>query len=161
MHTFSDRHVGIDTPSEQKILEALKLPSIKALIDKTIPENIRLKKPFQVCEPTSEYEYEKHMHEIASQNKCAVNFMGQGYYGTITPSVIKRNILENPGWYTAYTPYQAEISQGRLEGLLNFQTMIANGVGTCKASRGVGWLCVTWGTHVGLEWTPCFNRHLC
>ncbi len=125
MHTFLSRHIGANKRQEKSLLKAIKELSIEALIDKTIPENIRLKKPFEICDLTSEFEFEKHINELAQKNKLYKSFIGQGYYGTITPNVIKRNILENPGWYTAYTPYQAEISQGRLEALLNFQTMIS------------------------------------
>lgn len=108
------------------MLETIGVDSMNTLIDQTIPASIRLKEPLKLPEGISEYDFDEHIQGIAAKNKLNKNFMGQGYYGTITPSVIRRNILENPGWYTAYTPYQAEISQGRLEGLLNFQTVVSD-----------------------------------
>ena len=121
---FVSRHNG---PSDHEVGEMLKVigvSSVDELINQTIPANIRLKKPLNLPAPMSEYEFLTHMHNVASKNKLYKSFIGMGYYGTVTPSVILRNIFENPGWYTSYTPYQAEISQGRLEALLNFQTMV-------------------------------------
>ncbi|HOU73928.1 MAG TPA: aminomethyl-transferring glycine dehydrogenase, partial [Tenuifilum sp.] len=121
---FVSRHNG---PSDHEVGEMLKVigvSSVDELINQTIPANIRLKKPLNLPAPMSEYEFLTHMHKVASKNKLYKSFIGMGYYGTVTPSVILRNIFENPGWYTSYTPYQAEISQGRLEALLNFQTMV-------------------------------------
>jgi glycine dehydrogenase len=108
------------------MLKDLKVTSLDELIDQTIPKNIRLKKELNLPTPISEYKFIKDFKELASKNKVFRSFIGQGYSNTITPPVILRNILENPGWYTAYTPYQAEIAQGRLEALINYQTMICD-----------------------------------
>lgn len=123
---FSSRHIGPDQAEIQLMLDAIKEPSLESLIEKTIPKAIRLKKPLELTKPMSEYQYLNHLKEIASKNKVFKSYIGQGYYNTKVPAVIQRNILENPGWYTAYTPYQAEIAQGRLEALLNFQTMVSD-----------------------------------
>ena len=121
---FVDRHVGPSKNDVTKMLDAVGVKSLDELIDKTIPGSIRLKDNLILDEPMTEFELLNHLKELASKNKVFKNYIGLGYYPTITPGVIRRNILENPGWYTQYTPYQAEISQGRLEALLNFQTMI-------------------------------------
>jgi len=123
---FVDRHVGPNEEEISKMLSAIGVSSLDELIDKTVPASIRLKEKLQLDPPQSEFEFMNHLKQIASKNKVFKNYIGLGYYPTITPGVIKRNILENPGWYTQYTPYQAEISQGRLEALLNFQTMIVD-----------------------------------
>ncbi len=123
---FSSRHIG---PNQEEISEMLKCinePSIEALIDKTIPASIRLENPLNLDDAMTEYQYLNHLKGLGIKNKAFKTYIGQGYYGTKVPSVIQRNILENPGWYTAYTPYQAEIAQGRLEALLNFQTMVSD-----------------------------------
>jgi glycine dehydrogenase len=96
------------------------------LIEQTIPASIRSEKPLSLSEPVSEHRFLKNLSEIAKKNKLFKSYIGMGYYDTITPPVIQRNILENPGWYTQYTPYQPEIAQGRLEALLNFQTMVSD-----------------------------------
>jgi len=120
------RHIG-PSPSEMgEMLEALGVSSLDELIDQTVPENIRQKEPLDFGKPMSERELLWHMREVATKNQVLTSLIGQGYHGTVTPPVIQRNILENPAWYTAYTPYQPEISQGRLEALLNFQTMISD-----------------------------------
>lgn len=124
--SFQLRHIGPRREEISSMLETIGVESIDKLIAETIPASIRLKKPLNLPEGISEFEFEEHIKQVAAKNKLHKNFIGQGYYGTITPAVIRRNILENPGWYTAYTPYQAEISQGRLEGLLNFQTMVSD-----------------------------------
>jgi glycine dehydrogenase len=121
---FSFRHIGPQSNDMNKMLEVIGLKNIDELIDKTIPSDIRLDKFIDLPEAVTENEYLKYIKAIASQNKIFKSFIGQGYYETIMPSVIQRNIFENPSWYTSYTPYQAEISQGRLEALLNFQTII-------------------------------------
>jgi len=108
------------------MLHKINAPSLDALIDQTVPAAIRLKQPLNLPEGMSEYAYQRHLRGIAAKNKLYKSYIGLGYYDTILPAVIQRNILENPGWYTAYTPYQAEIAQGRLEALLNFQTMIVD-----------------------------------
>jgi glycine dehydrogenase len=122
--TFISRHIGPRGKDIEVMLQKIGVSSIDELINKTIPNNIRLKNDLKLPEPLSEYEYLKYFKKAASKNKIFKTYIGKGYYNTITPSVIKRNILENPSWYTSYTPYQAEISQGRLEALLNYQTMI-------------------------------------
>jgi glycine dehydrogenase len=123
---FVKRHVGINQKEEQIMLKSIGMSSLDELINQTVPSDIRLEKPLDVGEPLSEFEYLNHIKKLAGKNKVFKTYIGLGYYGTITPSVILRNIFENPGWYTAYTPYQAEIAQGRLEALLNFQTMVAD-----------------------------------
>jgi glycine dehydrogenase len=121
---FEKRHIG---PRENELPQMLKVigaGSLDQLIDKTVPANIRMEKPLTLPKAMSEYEYLNHLRRLGSENKLFRSFIGQGYYGVATLSVVTRNVLENPSWYTSYTPYQAEISQGRLEALLNFQTMI-------------------------------------
>lgn len=121
---FVGRHIGPNPAEVQLMLDVLGSPTLDRLIDKTVPQAIRLKQPLKLPAATSEYRAIAQLKEIASKNQVFRSFIGMGYYDCITPPVIQRNILENPGWYTAYTPYQAEIAQGRLEALLNFQTMI-------------------------------------
>lgn len=121
---FVDRHIGPRDEDLPKMLKKVGVKSLDELIDKTIPKSIRLEKPLELEEPMSEKEYFEHIRNIGSKNKLYRSFIGLGYYDTITPSVIIRNILENPAWYTSYTPYQAEISQGRLEALINFQSVV-------------------------------------
>lgn len=123
---FVNRHIG---PSESDIQEMVKIcgvNSVEELINQTIPSKIRLKNDINLGRELSEYEFKNYLNEIASKNKVFKSYIGMGYYPTIMPPVIQRNILENPGWYTQYTPYQAEIAQGRLEALLNFQTMVSD-----------------------------------
>ncbi|NNM94069.1 MAG: aminomethyl-transferring glycine dehydrogenase [Bacteroidia bacterium] len=124
--SFAYRHLGPRTRDIKEMLDILGYPSLGDLINSTVPASIRLSKPLKLPEAMSENEYTAHIQELASKNKVFRTYIGQGYYNTITPAVIRRNILENPGWYTSYTPYQAEISQGRLEALLNFQTMVCD-----------------------------------
>ncbi len=121
---FINRHIGPRDNDVPKMLETVGVNSLDELIDQTVPKHIRLEKPLNLPEGISEAEYLRHIKKIASKNKIFKNYIGMGYYDTVMPSVILRNILENPSWYTSYTPYQAEISQGRLEALLNFQTVI-------------------------------------
>lgn len=123
---FLSRHNGPRDFEVDLMLKKIGVNSLDELIDNTVPENIRLKRPLDLPEPITEYEYLNELRKVAARNKIFRTYIGQGYYNTITPSVIKRNILENPSWYTSYTPYQAEISQGRLEALLNFQTMVVD-----------------------------------
>ena len=123
---FSRRHIGITERDLPKMLETVGVKSVDELIEQTIPANIRLPKPLDLPEAMTEQEFLTHIHELAQKNQLADNYIGLGYYGAITPAVILRNVFENPVWYTSYTPYQAEISQGRLEALLNFQTMVAD-----------------------------------
>jgi glycine dehydrogenase len=121
---FSARHIGPQDDDLQSMLDAIGVRSLDELIDQTIPDRIRLRKPLQLPEGVSEYHFLRELELLARKNDVFKSYIGLGYYGTITPSVIRRNILENPGWYTQYTPYQAEVAQGRLEALLNFQTMV-------------------------------------
>jgi glycine dehydrogenase len=121
---FHTRHIGTNPATMQKMLEYLGFASLDELIEKTVPAAIRLQQPLKLPAALSEYESLKQLKSIADRNHLYRSYIGMGYYDCITPPVILRNILENPGWYTAYTPYQAEIAQGRLEALLNFQTMI-------------------------------------
>ena len=118
------RHIGPSPAEMEAMLKVVGYDSLDALIDDTVPQSIRQKTPLQWGAPMSEREALDKLRETANMNKVLVSLIGQGYYGTITPPVIQRTILENPAWYTAYTPYQPEISQGRLEALLNYQTMV-------------------------------------
>lgn len=124
MNTFSSRHIGPNASEKSEMLDKIGVSNIAELIDKTIPAHIRLNRDLNVSKMMSEQEYLNHITELGKLNKVNKSFIGMGYSETIVPPVILRNVLENPGWYTAYTPYQAEISQGRLEALLNFQTMV-------------------------------------
>ncbi|WP_273272703.1 aminomethyl-transferring glycine dehydrogenase [Maribacter polysiphoniae] len=123
---FASRHIGINEGDLQEMLKTVKAESLDQIIDETIPSDIRLAHPLQLSKAMSEHGFLSHIKALSSKNKLFKSYIGLGYHESITPSVILRNILENPGWYTAYTPYQAEIAQGRLEALLNFQTVIAD-----------------------------------
>lgn len=125
-NNFAKRHNGPQAQDIQKMLDVIGVSSIDELIDKTIPSSIRFKSPLNLEQGMNEFEFISHMKDLASKNKVYKSYIGMGYYNTITPGVLQRNILENPGWYTAYTPYQAEISQGRLEALFNFQTTVCS-----------------------------------
>ena len=120
------RHIGPSPTEMSDMLETLGVASLEQLIDETVPKAIRQEKPLDFGKPKSERELLHHMRQTAKKNKVMTSLIGQGYHGTVTPPAIQRNILENPAWYTAYTPYQPEISQGRLEALLNFQTMVSD-----------------------------------
>ena len=124
INSFENRHIGASQDDIKKMLNTIGLDSVSELIHQTIPNSILKNSPLKIRDAITENDYLKKLKEIADLNKDFDNYIGQGYFGTLTPSVIKRNILCNPGWYTAYTPYQAEIAQGRLEALLNFQTCI-------------------------------------
>src|SRR3954464_4001025 len=124
--TFPRRHLGSGPHEVAGMLEALGLDSIEGLIDRAIPAAICMRQPLAIPAGRGEHEALEELRGLARQNQVLKSFIGQGYYDCITPPVIQRNILENPGWYTAYTPYQAEIAQGRLEALLNFQTMVCD-----------------------------------
>lgn len=126
MKGFSARHIGPRAEDVKEMLSAIGVGSIEELIDQTVPANIRTEGLKNIPGPVTEAEQLDHMMALAGMNDPYTSFLGLGYYGTIVPPVIQRNVLENPGWYTAYTPYQAEISQGRLEALLNFQTMVTD-----------------------------------
>ncbi len=123
---FASRHIGIGTEDLQHMLKKVEVENLEQLIFETIPEDIRLQQRLKLDDPLSEHEFLNHIEELGKKNKVFKSYIGLGYHECLTPSVIKRNILENPGWYTAYTPYQAEIAQGRLEALLNFQTVITD-----------------------------------
>ncbi|MFN8393939.1 MAG: aminomethyl-transferring glycine dehydrogenase [Bacteroidia bacterium] len=134
---FESRHIGPNSAEVAEMLQAIGAASLDALIDETVPADIRLKKPLNTPAALSEHAYLRLLREIASKNQVFTNFIGLGYYGTVVPAVIQRNILENPGWYTQYTPYQAEIAQGRLEALLNYQTMVSDLTGMALANASL------------------------
>lgn len=121
-----NRHVGISEADEQQMLQKIGVKSLDELIDKTIPANIRLEQPLNLPAAMTEYEFAQHIASLAAMNKLYTTYIGMGWYNTITPAVILRNVFENPVWYTSYTPYQSEVSQGRLEALMNFQTAITD-----------------------------------
>ncbi len=123
---FENRHNGINDQELQEMLQEIKVANLDQLIEETVPATIRLQQELNLPDALTEYEYLRELRETAALNKVFKNYIGMGYYGTITPAVLLRNIFQNPGWYTQYTPYQAEISQGRLEALLNFQTMVSD-----------------------------------
>ncbi len=135
--SFVLRHIGPRKHEVDEMIKTIGVQSIEELIDKTIPSDIRLKNNLNLPIALSEYEYMFHIQELAAKNKLFKNYIGLGYHPTIVPGVIQRNILENPGWYTAYTPYQAEIAQGRLEALLNYQTMICDLTGMDLANASL------------------------
>lgn len=120
------RHIGITEKEEELMLRKVGVKSLDELIDKTIPANIRLKEPLALPEAMTEYEFGKHIAALTAKNKLYTSYIGTGWYNTITPAVIQRNVFENPVWYTSYTPYQTEVSQGRLEALMNFQTAVCD-----------------------------------
>jgi glycine cleavage system P protein (glycine dehydrogenase) len=122
--SFQSRHIGPDLGERGEMLREIGVPSLDALIDQTVPPGIRAKAPLELPPGEAEHDYLRRLRSIAARNVVARSYIGMGYYGCVTPSVILRNVFENPGWYTPYTPYQAEIAQGRLESLLNFQTMV-------------------------------------
>jgi len=124
--SFQRRHIGINDAERNEMLEIIGVESLDKLIDLTIPTHIRAEQEMDIPDAVTEFQYLKDLKKIAQKNQVFANYIGQGYYGTITPSVILRNVFHNPGWYTQYTPYQAEIAQGRLEALLNFQTMVSD-----------------------------------
>lgn len=124
--SLASRHIGISEQDEQVMLQKIGIQSLNELIDKTLPKNIRLKQPINLPPAMNEFEFAQHIARLAAKNKLYTTYIGQGWYGTITPAVIQRNVFENPVWYTSYTPYQTEVSQGRLEALLNFQTVVTD-----------------------------------
>src|ERR1043165_4789878 len=124
--SFVRRHIGPRPEETPRMLEALGYEAFDALIDEAIPAKIRLSRPLQLPPPRTEFETLAALKDIASQNQVFRSYIGMGYYDCITPAIIQRALFENPGWYTQYTPYQAEISQGRLEALLSFQTMVSD-----------------------------------
>ena len=126
LDTFARRHLGSSPAEIARMLDLVGYPTLDALVDAAVPENIRLRRPLALPAALSESEALDELRGIAARNQVFRSYLGSGYSGTLTPGVIQRNILENPGWYTAYTPYQAEIAQGRLEALINFQTMVCD-----------------------------------
>ena len=131
------RHIGPSPAEMEQMLRAVGAPSLDALIDGIVPDDIRVKTPLAWGDALSEQGVLERLRRIAAKNRVMTSLIGQGYYGTVTPPVIQRNIFENPAWYTAYTPYQPEISQGRLEALLNFQTMISDLTGLDVANASL------------------------
>ena len=123
---LTNRHNGIQDSDLPVMLQKIGVESLDELINKTIPTNIRLKEPLALAEPMTEREFAEHISALAAQNKLYTSYIGTGWYDSITPAVIQRNVFENPVWYTSYTPYQTEVSQGRLEALLNFQTVVSD-----------------------------------
>ena len=154
---FIKRHIGPSDADQQKMLNELGFDSLDDLISKTVPEKILLKEDLGIGEPNSEYEALRKLKVISKQNRIYSNFIGMGYYGTYTPYVILRNILENPGWYTAYTPYQPEVAQGRLEMLLNFQQMITDFTGLDIANASLLDEGTAAAEAVGLSYRICKN----
>jgi len=134
---FEDRHNGPQSGEIEEMLKVIGVGSVDELIDQTVPAGIRMQKPLNLPAARSEFQFLNDLKKTASQNKQFKSYIGMGYYGTIVPGVIQRNILENPGWYTAYTPYQAEIAQGRLEALINFQTMVMDLTGMAIANASL------------------------
>ena len=134
---FALRHIGIQEEEQSQMLKTVGVENLDQLILETIPADIRLKKALDLAPAMSEHDYLSHIEILSQKNKVFKTYIGQGYHQSITPSVIKRNILENPGWYTAYTPYQAEIAQGRLEALINFQTMVCELTGMDLANASL------------------------
>ena len=155
---FIKRHIGPSKADQQKMLNELGFDSLDDLISKTVPEKILLKEDLGIGEPNSEYEALRKLKVISKQNRIYSNFIGMGYYGTYTPYVILRNILENPGWYTAYTPYQPEVAQGRLEMLLNFQQMIIDFTGLDIANASLLDEGTAAAEAVGLSYRICKNE---
>lgn len=134
---FQRHHIGPNEKETADMLRTIGVSSIDELVDRTVPPAIRMKKKLALPEAMSEAEYLQHIKDVSLKNRIFKNYIGQGYYDTLTPSVILRNVFENPGWYTQYTPYQAEISQGRLESLLNFQTMVSDLTGLPLANASL------------------------
>ncbi len=137
INDFRTRHIGVSQEDEAAMLQKIDVNSLDELINQTIPANIRLNEVLDLPEPLTEYQYARHISDLASANKVFTSYIGQGWYDTATPAVIQRNIFENPSWYTSYTPYQAEISQGRLEALLNFQTAVCDFTGMPLANASL------------------------
>ena len=134
---FVDRHIGTTDAEQAEMLKMLGYASRSALIDAAVPPAIRLRGPLALPAAKGEEEALDELKAMARKNRVLKSYIGQGYYGTLTPGVILRNVLENPAWYTAYTPYQPEISQGRLEALINFQTMVCDLTGFAVANASM------------------------
>ena len=134
---FVGRHVGPDADEQARMLATLGITSLDELIDRAVPEAIRTREPLRVPGACSEADVVARLRELAQRNEVFTSLIGMGYSDTITPPVIQRNVLEDPAWYTAYTPYQPEISQGRLEALVNYQTMIGDLTGMAIANASM------------------------
>ena len=134
---FVGRHVGPDADEQARMLTALGLSSVDELVDRAVPDSIRTREPLRLPAPRSEADTLARLRELAQRNQVFTSLIGMGYSDTFTPTVIQRNVLEDPAWYTAYTPYQPEISQGRLEALLNFQTMVSDLTGMDLANASL------------------------
>src|SRR5438309_2924030 len=134
---FAGRHLGSDDAAQRQMLAALGVESLDGLVREVVPAEIRLKHPLKLGQPETELQALAELSAHAVHNEVWRSYIGMGYYGTHTPAVIQRNVMENPGWYTAYTPYQAEISQGRLEGLLNFQQLVIDLTGLPVANASL------------------------
>ncbi|HEY9826136.1 MAG TPA: hypothetical protein V6D19_11850, partial [Stenomitos sp.] len=150
---FAQRHIGPNASEVQEMLTALDLNSLEQLTAQTVPADIRLQAPLQLPAALNEDAALQSLKAIATQNQIFRSYIGLGYSGCITPPVIQRNILENPGWYTQYTPYQAEIAQGRLEALLNYQTLVCDLTGMEIANASL----LDEGTAAAEAMTLCFN----
>ena len=137
MTEFIQRHIGITETEQTQMLQDLGLSTIEELVREVVPTSILLRGDDNLPEPCSEQQALEELKEIAEHNIVRRTLIGQGYYGTITPPVIQRNVFENPAWYTSYTPYQAEISQGRLEALFNYQTLITELTGLPVANASL------------------------
>jgi glycine dehydrogenase len=151
---FSERHIGPNEQDAKEMLATVGVASLEELISKTIPDGIRIKKDLEIPAAISEFHYLSELKKVAAKNKVFKSYIGQGYNDTITPSVILRNVFENPGWYTQYTPYQAEIAQGRLESLLNYQTMVSDLTGLPIANASL----LDEGTAAAEAMTMLFNH---
>ena len=155
---FSGRHIGVTDPTELRtMLDTIGVGSVEELIAQVIPQSIRLRKPLALpAAGMSEYEFAAHIRDLADRNRILRSFIGMGYYPCAVPAAVVRNVFENPAWYTSYTPYQAEISQGRLEALLNFQTAVISltgmQIGNCSLlDEG------TAGAGAGSSWEVTFS----
>ena len=135
--SFVERHLGPTKNEVHEMLKTVGVDSLDKLIDNTIPTHIRLQNDLNLPQPMSEYEFSTHIQQLARKNKQYKTYIGLGYHPTILPAVIQRNVFENPSWYTSYTPYQAEISQGRLEALLNYQTVVTDLTGMQLANSSL------------------------
>ncbi len=155
LDTFARRHIGPSAVDVQTMLATIGVASMQELIDKTVPAGIRLRRPLQLPPARGEAEALAELHSVAQRNHIYRSYIGMGYYDCFTPPVILRNILENPGWYTAYTPYQPEIAQGRLEALLNFQTMVTDLTGLDIANASL----LDEGTAAAEAMTMCQRGH--
>ncbi|MEZ0229636.1 MAG: glycine dehydrogenase (aminomethyl-transferring), partial [Planctomycetota bacterium] len=166
---FTKRHIGLDDHDIASMLKAIGAASLDELIDQTVPASIRLKRALDLPAALSEHDLLEHLETIASSNKVHTSLIGMGYSDTITPPVILRNVVQNPGWYTQYTPYQAEIAQGRLEALLNFQQMIedltgfevANASLLDEATAAAEAMTMCWGVKNRDASRPFFVSELC